>query len=120
MPRTKRRTDNHKLFREVNERIAELWNAFDEREEPLSIVCECWRVGCMERGSVPLDVYSRARDSIDLFVVVRGHDDPAYEQTVEDHGGFVIVKPHENEARGRGAAPADPADAELSAAPLPS
>jgi hypothetical protein len=93
VPRTKRRTENQLLFREVNERIAELWTVLDEREAPLSVVCECWRVGCIERGAVPLDVYGRARDGDGLFVVVCGHEDPEHEQMVEDHGDFVIVRP---------------------------
>ena len=77
----------------MNERIAELWSIFDEREAPLSIVCECSRVGCVERGAVPLEVYGRVRDEPDLYVVVCGHQDRAHEQTVEVHGEYVVVRP---------------------------
>ena len=109
MPRTKRRTGNRELFREVNERIVELWNVLDEREEPLSIVCECWRAGCLERGALPLDIYGRVRDEGNLYVVVCGHQDPERERTVEDHGGYMVVRPFEIGRRGSASALADAA-----------
>jgi hypothetical protein len=94
VPQIKRRAENQQLFREVNERIAELWTILDEHEAPLAVVCECRRVGCVARGAVPLDVYGRTRENADLYVVVCGREDPTHEETVEDHGEFVVVRSH--------------------------
>jgi hypothetical protein len=91
VPRLKRRSENHKLFREVNERIAEL-ATFDEPGASQSFVCECARVGCNEMVVVPIEVYARVREDADLYVVLRGHEDRANEQTVEDHGAFTVVR----------------------------
>jgi hypothetical protein len=91
MPRTVRRETNQRLFREVNDRIAELSLDFGE-PGPGSFFCECGRVGCREMVEVPFEVYGRVRDDADLYVVLPGHEDPAHEQTVEDHTVFVIVR----------------------------
>jgi hypothetical protein len=79
------------LFREVNERIAELATVDEPGASP-SFVCECARVGCTEMLVVPIRVYARVHEDADLYVVLRGHEDRAHEQTVEDHGPFMVVR----------------------------
>ena len=92
MPRVVRQAENQKLFREVNERIAELSGMLDERDVPPSFFCECDRVGCREMIQVPLATYRIVRDEDDTYVVLHGHEDHAQEQTVSDHDVFLIVR----------------------------
>ena len=92
MPRAARRIENQKLFREVNERIAELSARLDVPSGPQSFFCECGRVGCKEMVEVPLRVYAIVRDDDDLYVVISGHEDPEHEHTVADHDGFLVVR----------------------------
>jgi hypothetical protein len=99
VPRFKRRAENQQLFREVNERIAELSASLEEPGAPQSFVCECGRVGCSEMIEVPLAVYARVRHDGDHYVVLRDHEDRAHEQMLEDHGAFLIVRTLASEPR---------------------
>ena len=92
VPRAVRRVENQKLFRDVNERIAELSATLDEPDLPQAFFCECGRVGCRLMVEVPLGIYATVRGGDDLFVVLRGHEDPKREQTIADHGEFLIVR----------------------------
>jgi hypothetical protein len=98
VPRVVRRSENQRLFREVNERIAELSARLDAPDGAQSFFCECARVGCREMLEAPLAVYAIVRDDADLYVVIPGHEDPAREQTVADHGAFLIVRTLSGEA----------------------
>jgi hypothetical protein len=92
VPRVVRRTTNQKLFREVNERIAELSATLDTPKEPQSFFCECSRLGCTEMVDVPLRIYAIVRDDEDLYVVLPGHEDLKNEEPVAEHEGFVLVR----------------------------
>jgi hypothetical protein len=96
----RRKAANEVLFREVNERIEGLQRQFALTEdEPLQIVCECDRLGCLEKLAVGLVEYERIRADGASFVVVRGHEDPQVEDVVERAGGYVIVRKHAGEPR---------------------
>jgi hypothetical protein len=91
--RLARQAQNEALFREVNERIAEL----GERGEAWSpdgtdFMCECGEEGgCGQRVRVPLDVYQRVRSQDDRFVVRPGHETPELERAVEWTDRYVVV-----------------------------
>jgi hypothetical protein len=91
--RLDRQARNEALFREVNERIAQL----GERAQAWSpdgtdFLCECGEEGgCGQRVSVPLDVYDRVRDQDDRFVVRPGHETPELERAVEWTDTYVVV-----------------------------
>jgi hypothetical protein len=92
--RFERQARNEALFREVNERIAEL----GERtyhvapEEALEFLCECGTEGgCGERVSVPLRTYESVRAQDDRFVVKPGHETPDLEHAVDWTDDYVIV-----------------------------
>jgi hypothetical protein len=87
-----RRDLNQDLFREVNERIAELAATLDAHEGPPSFFCECRRLGCREMLEIPLRLYAIVRDDDDLYVVLPGHENRDQEQTVSDQGAFLIVR----------------------------
>jgi hypothetical protein len=92
--RFRRQARNEALFREVNERIAEL----GERAEvwtPGGVVeffCECGvEGGCGERLRMPLHVYETVRAQDDRFVVRPGHETPELERAVDWTDDYVIV-----------------------------
>jgi hypothetical protein len=88
-PRAFRVAKNQALFREVNERIAELSKTWAGRR--LQIICECANTGCVERLDVPLPDYERVRAHPDWFLIKPGHVLEA-EQVIEQHEGYQIVK----------------------------
>ena len=96
----RRKAANEAVFREVNEHIEGLQRQFALTEhEPLQLVCECDRLGCLEKLSVTLAEYERVRADPACFLVVPGHDDPTVEDVVDTDGGYVIVRKHSGEPR---------------------
>jgi hypothetical protein len=92
MPRSARKNRNRELFRQVNEKIAEL-ERFRSSEDTLSLICECRRLGCGDHVEVPAAVYATlTKDGGSAFVVLRGHEDPEHEDVVTDHGSFLVVR----------------------------
>jgi hypothetical protein len=96
----RRKAANEVVFREVNERIEGLQRQFALAEqEPLQIVCECDRLDCLERVSVPLASYERLRAEAACFVVVPGHEDHSVEDVVDSSDGYFVVRKHKGEPR---------------------
>jgi hypothetical protein len=92
--RLERQSQNEALFREVNERIAQLgqnaqaWSP----DGTIQFLCECGEQGgCGQRVRVPADVYERVRSQDDRFVVRPGHETPEIEQAVEWTDDYVVV-----------------------------
>ena len=81
---------NQVLFREVNERLAEVVEAWDGGTT--DFLCECSVVDC--KATIPLDLqkYERIRSSSNLFVISLGHDIPQIERVVESNGGYALVE----------------------------
>ena len=91
----RRKALNEVVFREVNERIEQLQNAFAVAEnQPLNIVCECDRLGCAEQLSVQLETYEKVRSDSALFFVRPGHEDDSVEDVVDTGGDYMIVRKH--------------------------
>jgi hypothetical protein len=89
-----RQAQNESLFREVNERIAELGEKAEARspDGTTDFLCECGEEGgCGQRVRVPLDVYERVRSQDDRFVVRPGHETPELERAVEWSDSYVVV-----------------------------
>jgi hypothetical protein len=92
VPREKRQARNELLFREVNQRIAELsenWAGGD-----FHIVCECATVGCQAMLPITLEDFQRVREHPRRFVISPGHDAPDIEDVVERHGSYNVVEKH--------------------------
>jgi hypothetical protein len=89
-----RQARNEALFREVNERIAQLGEAA-EAWSPDGIVeflCECGdENGCGERIQMPLEVYEGVRAQDDRFAVKPGHETLELETAVDWTDDYVIV-----------------------------
>ncbi|HET7567068.1 MAG TPA: hypothetical protein VFJ91_03695 [Gaiellaceae bacterium] len=83
---------NEAIFREVNERIADLEEQFSAGPSALNLVCECARPTCVEPLVVPHEVYTHVREHRSRFLVASGHEEPAFEQVVERHPAFLVVE----------------------------
>lgn len=83
---------NEALFREVNERIDDVNNAFAVVTGTMSIVCECGASGCVEQIVIPRSDYEQLRADPTLFAVVPDHDIPDVEDVVERRGRYDVVR----------------------------
>jgi hypothetical protein len=81
---------NQLVFREVNERIAEL----NERNENGSgiFICECSDPACAEAIEMAADEYEAVREEGTRFVVVSGHQIPELERVVDGNDRFLVVE----------------------------
>lgn len=92
--RLARQARNEALFREVNERIAQLGSAAQawSPDGVVQFMCECGADGgCGDRVRMPLAVYEQVRSQSDRFVVRPGHASPELEQVVESTDEYEIV-----------------------------
>jgi hypothetical protein len=105
--REQRAARNESLFRDVNERLRKLNEAFTTPSERIDLICECADTTCTERVSMAPDEYEAVRADPRRFLVVPGHDvGGALEVVVERHGGYHVVE--KLGASGQTAEQADP------------
>jgi len=84
---------NEALFREVNERLRGLNEAFGEVTHRVELVCECASPACIERITMSLPEYRELRASPTDFVVVPGHVVPTdVEEVVVRGSGWEIIR----------------------------
>ena len=81
------------LYRQVNDRIHSVGSdVFGiPSDEPLSLVCECLDLGCVERISISAEDLLRARMSPAHFVVLPGHEAKELETVIERNQTFLVV-----------------------------
>jgi hypothetical protein len=95
VPSAARAAKNESLFREVNERILELDEAFGERDPDRNLtgfVCECARVGCTSKVELSTEEYRVVRERPAQFVVAPDHVDPDHERIVMSTDRFTVVE----------------------------
>jgi hypothetical protein len=92
--RKRRIGENEILFREVNERVEALNEAFNTLTDRVSIVCECGQLSCVDRISMTLPEYEALRADPTTFAVVRGHEVPDVETVVAEGEGYSVVMKH--------------------------
>lgn len=90
--RRRRAAHNQSLFREVNERIADLSAKYAVELATNGYVCECLDMSCAESVQLAHDEYERLREDGNCFFVVPGHEDPAVEVVVEATRRYLVVK----------------------------
>ncbi|MDQ3823759.1 MAG: hypothetical protein M3321_11035 [Actinomycetota bacterium] len=93
-PRYAQQARNEALFREVNERIADLGESAEawSPDGAIDFLCECGEDGgCGERVHVPVAVYERVRSQDDRFVVKPGHETLELERAVDWGDDYVVV-----------------------------
>jgi len=90
---TLRAARNQALYREVNEKLQTLNEAFEEVLDTGSAwLCECADVNCTETMELTLGEYEALRDHPNRFAVLPGHEYPEVESIVEDHERYVVVE----------------------------
>jgi hypothetical protein len=83
------------VFRDVNERVAEIDRAHGiPQTELASFLCECAETTCLARVALPIAEYERIRASATWFVLLPGHEQPEFERVVEQADGYVVVQKH--------------------------
>ncbi len=91
--RSERLAQNQTIFREVNERVAEIAHNHPVTD-PIryQFFCECSDTGCVERLELTLGEYESLRAKPTWFVIAHGHEYPQIEQTIRASDGFQIVQ----------------------------
>jgi hypothetical protein len=80
------------LFREVNERIAELSGRGGPGVTGLAFLCECADETCTESLLLTLDEYEQVRAVPTHFVVMSGHVVPHVERVVREERDHCVVE----------------------------
>jgi hypothetical protein len=82
---------NEAVFREVNERIEDLAETFQLKDEPLDLVCECGDATCVRRVTMTRAEYEELRSEPHQFAVHPGHEYPDVEEVVDRRKGYDVV-----------------------------
>lgn len=82
---------NRLVFREVNERIAELSGNWNKTGVGL-FICECRDPACAEALEITPVEYEQVRANGARFVVLHGHEQPEAETVVDGCARFVVVE----------------------------
>src|SRR2546423_15602405 len=90
--RAARAAKNQALFREINERIESLNEAFGDMLPVSEWVCECADDTCVERIVMTVEAYEKIRAHPARFPILPGHEVPSVEEIVERHDGYVVVE----------------------------
>lgn len=83
---------NEALFRDVNERIREISDRFEQPDATYDFLCECSDPACSERVVLTAAEYEHVRAEPTRFVVAKGHALPEIESVVEQAKDHVIVE----------------------------
>jgi hypothetical protein len=89
--RRERAGRNQTLFREVNERLEGLAEAFQHVTETSTFACECADLRCTAMMDLRLSEYEAVRSHPNQFAVLPGHVYPDVEDVVAEHDRYVIV-----------------------------
>ena len=95
--RQQRVAKNEAVFRQVNERIEEVNEAFDA-DEPSDFLCECGDDNCTEPVSLTLAEYEQVRSNPTHFVIAPGHDIIDVERVIAQNERFAVVEKFSGEA----------------------
>jgi hypothetical protein len=86
---------NEAIFREVNERVADVK---DTEARMTDFLCECGNLDCVEELSLTDAEYMKIRSNSATFAVVPGHVLEDVETVIEETDRFQIVEKHPREA----------------------
>jgi hypothetical protein len=94
-----RNAETQNLYREVNERVAEVYSQFgggvteDRMSELIELFCECGQQApCEERVNVTAATYERVRADPTTFILLPGHGIAIVEDVIERGDGFLIAR----------------------------
>jgi hypothetical protein len=100
--RDERLAGNEALFREVNERVAEVATHFIEVEtegETVEFTCECGRANCAQQIPMTIDEYQAIRADPTWFAVAPGHELPEVEKIIRRTPNYLVVAKRDEDAR---------------------
>jgi hypothetical protein len=84
---------NEVLFRQVNERVKDVSDAFAALDpSPIDFMCECGRRDCTAAITLTTSEYEQVRTDPTHFFVLRDHVIPEVEQVVREGDGYVVVE----------------------------
>jgi hypothetical protein len=83
---------NEALFREVNEHVQQLGERLGSDSHASEFLCECADETCIEKVSVPVDVYERVRSNPRQFLIRPGHERLEIEAIVIVSDEYLIVE----------------------------
>ena len=89
--RIRRIGHNEALYRQVNERIEGLNDAFSLVTSEFAVICECGDLHCMQQVRVSREVYEQTRANATRFIIVPGHEAPDVEEVVERGNEYFVV-----------------------------
>ena len=91
---------NEALFREVNERVAEVAEQFLAGETPATVnfSCECGDLACTEQVAMTVDEYEAVRAKATQFAVAPGHEIPDIERVVARQPTYFVVEKQDPDA----------------------
>jgi hypothetical protein len=101
--RRRRIGQNEALYRQVNERIEDMNEAFSTITENFSIVCECADLDCTEQITLSRERYEQTRRDPTHFFLKPGHEAMDTERVLDraEDESYVIVEKASPEARRR-------------------
>ena len=82
---------NEVLFREVNERIAEMTRRLNETGFNL-LICECSNPNCAESLEITAQEYEAVRAHPARFIIVNGDQTPEVERVVGGGDRYLVVE----------------------------
>jgi hypothetical protein len=85
---------NEAIFREVNERVADV---MDSQARMTNYLCECGNLDCVEEISLTDAEYMKLRSNAATFAVVPGHALEDVETVIEETDRFHVVEKHPRE-----------------------
>jgi hypothetical protein len=80
------------LFREVNDRIADVSLETWRTSEPVGFLCECGDPACLETIDLTVADYEAIRSETTRFLVRAGHESPEFEDVLERIDGCLVVE----------------------------
>jgi len=83
------------MYRQVNERIEEVNEAFGEISGEFLVVCECSNPVCAEQIALSRQTYEETRANPAQFIVRPGHQVADVEEIVATEAEYMVVEKHE-------------------------
>ncbi|HWI09350.1 MAG TPA: hypothetical protein VNT54_17765 [Solirubrobacteraceae bacterium] len=90
---------NESAFRDLNERLEANVHRGETEPDYAGFVCECGDRDCDTTVRMALGMYEQIRQDSMLFFVVAGHEAPDAEDVLDEAGGYLVVRKHEDVAK---------------------
>jgi hypothetical protein len=92
---TKKVARNQAMYRQVNEQIEDLNEAFSEMSGGFLVVCECGDAMCTEQITLSRQTYEKTRTNPAQFLVRPGHQVADVEEIITTEAEYMVVEKHE-------------------------